>query len=390
MKKNIDLMYAIALLQGMVFYGPVATLYRQAQGVSVFEITLIESISLLLCLLLEIPWGVVADRIGYRRTMVFCCMLYLVSKIVFWQARGFGGFLLERVMLSVIMAGMSGVDTSILYLSCEKGKSQRVFGIYDGLLTAGLLIASVVFSVFIGDNYRLAGGLTVISYALAALCSLGLTEVKAERSGAFCLEECKAVFRQTFRDKYLLLFLAAVAFLSETHQTITVFLNQLQYVKCGLSAPAMGYIYTAVTLAGLVGVYSARFTKKAGTGRAGLLFFGGACAACLALAFTHRAALSVGSILTLRIAASLFQPFELELQNRQIRTQNRATALSVNAMLTDSIGAGTNLLFGALAQRSLPGAFFFGGGLCLAGLLLFYVWYGRWKQPPAAMSEGTP
>ena len=54
MKRNIYLMYAIAFLQGMVFYGPVATLYRQAQGVSVFQITLIESISLILCILLEI------------------------------------------------------------------------------------------------------------------------------------------------------------------------------------------------------------------------------------------------------------------------------------------------------------------------------------------------
>lgn len=65
LKKNIYLMYAISCLQGMVFYGPIATLYRQAQGVTVFEITLIESISLVLCLLLELPWGIIADRIGY-------------------------------------------------------------------------------------------------------------------------------------------------------------------------------------------------------------------------------------------------------------------------------------------------------------------------------------
>lgn len=30
-------MYAMALLQGMVFYSPIATLYRQAQGVSAFK-----------------------------------------------------------------------------------------------------------------------------------------------------------------------------------------------------------------------------------------------------------------------------------------------------------------------------------------------------------------
>ena len=69
-KRNIRLMYAIALLQGMVFYGPIATLYRQAAGVSVFQITLIESISLALALALEVPWGILADRIGYRRSMI--------------------------------------------------------------------------------------------------------------------------------------------------------------------------------------------------------------------------------------------------------------------------------------------------------------------------------
>lgn len=55
MKKNLYVMYAMVLLQGMVFYGPIATLYRQAQGVTVFEITIIESVSLALGILLEIP-----------------------------------------------------------------------------------------------------------------------------------------------------------------------------------------------------------------------------------------------------------------------------------------------------------------------------------------------
>ena len=75
-KRNIYLMYGISLLQGMVFYGPIATLYRQAAGVTVFEITLIESISLALCIALEMPWGVVADRIGYKNTLVISSLIY--------------------------------------------------------------------------------------------------------------------------------------------------------------------------------------------------------------------------------------------------------------------------------------------------------------------------
>ena len=56
----------MTFLHGMVFYGAIATLYRQAQGVTIFQITLIESISYALCIALEVPWGVVADRIGYK------------------------------------------------------------------------------------------------------------------------------------------------------------------------------------------------------------------------------------------------------------------------------------------------------------------------------------
>ena len=118
-------MYAMVLLQGMVFYGPVATLYRQARGVTVFQITLIEGISYLLCIALEIPWGILADRIGYKKTMIFCSGLFFVSKLIFWKAAGFGGFLLERVLLSIVIAGLSGVDTSMLYLSCGEGESRR-------------------------------------------------------------------------------------------------------------------------------------------------------------------------------------------------------------------------------------------------------------------------
>lgn len=66
-KLNIWIYYGIALLQGMVFYAPVATLYRQARGLSVFSVTLIESISFAVAVLLEIPWGYAATGSVIKR-----------------------------------------------------------------------------------------------------------------------------------------------------------------------------------------------------------------------------------------------------------------------------------------------------------------------------------
>lgn len=375
MKRNLYILYAIALLQGMVFYGPIATLYRQAQGVSVLEITVIESISLALGILLEIPWGVLADRIGYRRTMIVCSGLYFISKIVFWMADGFAGFLLERIMLSVVLAGLSGVDSSILYLSCQGRDSQKAFGIYSGMSMVGLLMAAGVFSLFVEGDYSLAGLLTVISYGLAALLPLGLTEVKERAAESARPEPFCMTLQSLLRNRSFLLFLVGVAFLSETHQTITVFLNQLQYARCGMSNAAMGVLYVVATLLGLLGVYSAAVTNRLGPGRSFLLFCSLAAVSCFALAVTAQPLPSCFGILLLRTSDTLFQPFQSEIQNRQVKTANRATALSAYAVLISCVAIGTNLIFGALADRSLPAAFLFGGTLCVLGMAFFLVWY---------------
>ena len=376
-KRNIYLLYAMAFLQGMVFYGAIATLYRQAQGVTIFQITLIESISYALCIALEVPWGVVADRIGYKRTMVVCCWLYFLSKIVFWQATGFGGFLVERVLLSVVVAGLSGVDTSILYLSAGPEHSQHVFGVYNSLSMAGLLAASAVYTLFIGENYRLAALLTVFSYGAAALLSLALAEVHPAPEKAEARDPFAATLRATLTAPGLLVFLIAVGLLTEVHQTVTVFLNQLQYERCGMNSTAIGGAFIAATLLGLCGVWSAAVTRRTGAKRAARFFCLVPALACAVLAFTDRALLSVGSIWLLQLSNSLFQPFQAQLQNRQVRTQNRATALSIHAMIIDGMAIIGNLAFGALAQWNLRLAFVFGAAAGLMALVLLGYWRRR-------------
>lgn len=163
--------------------------------------------------------------------------------------------------------------------------------------------------------------------------------------------------------------------MSETHQTITVFLNQLQYERCGLGNAAIGLIYIMVTIIGMCGVCSAWFTEKTGIKAVGIILGGTAVASCIVLAVSETALPSVCGIAVLRISNSLFQPFQMEMQNWQVHTKYRATALSIHAMILDSIAAGTNLAFGALADKNLAAAFFFGAGICIVGIVLFGKWY---------------
>lgn len=369
-KRNIALLYGISLLQGMVFYGPISTLYRQVQGVSIFQILLIESISYALCIVLEVPWGVVADRIGYKRTMLICCWLYFLSKIVFWQSTDFAGFLAERVLLSVVITGLSGVDTSILYLCAGPQESQHVFGVYNSLGEAGLLGAAAVFTLFVGDDYRLAALLTVFSYGAAALLSLGLTEVRPAPAERAAREPFRATLRASLAAPGLAALLVASGLLTEVHQTVTVFLNQLQYERCGMTSTAIGAVYIVTSLLGLCGAFSARFTGAAGPRRAVRLLCLAPALGCLVLMATDRAALSVGCVWLLRVSDSLFQPYRLRLQNAMVRTGNRATALSIHAMVVDTVSIVTNLAFGALAEWDLRAALGFGAVAAATALLL--------------------
>ena len=65
-QRGVAALCLMAFLQGMVFYAPVAALYRTQAGISLGQIALIESISWLVVLALEVPWGLFTARVGYR------------------------------------------------------------------------------------------------------------------------------------------------------------------------------------------------------------------------------------------------------------------------------------------------------------------------------------
>lgn len=369
-RRNLPVLYAIALLQGMVFYAPIASLYRQAAGLSLSQIALIEGASYLFCLAMELPWGMLADRIGYRRTMIACCGLYFLSKVVFWRAERFSAFLLERLLLSAALAGYSGVDESLIYLSCGEGDGHRAFGLYDAFGTAGLLLAAAVYSLCIGERYRLAALVTAASYAVALLLSLLLVEVRPRsRADAPTLRGFARLLRRTLRARRFLAFLLGFALFQEAMQMVTVWLSQNQYLRCGMGASAVGVAYLAVTLLSLAGALSKRLTDALGEQR-----FAAACyllaAACCALLCVARAGwLSVLLVGLAAAAGALLRPYAATLCNRRADAALRATHLSIFALLQDSAAAASDLAFGRAADFSLNAALLLCAAACLAGWL---------------------
>lgn len=369
MRKNLNIMYLTALLQGMVFYAPIATLYRTAVGVTISQIAVIESISLVLSFVFEVPWGILADRIGYKKIIIICNLMYFASKLIFWKASRLFGFFAERVILSVVISGLSGVDVSVLYLSCPPEKSQRTFGIYSALGTMGLLISSIIYSVFIGSNYRLAGALTALSYGVAMILSFGITEVRHTENVHVSLKQMLLELKSNFLNKRLLLFLLASALLTQTYQSVTVFFSQLKFADLGANAQDIGVLHIAVTIAGFVSVFSEKITgimrRKTPTVLAILASF-----FCAVLAETSALLPAALAIIFLQGVFSVFEPLQISLENQMVQSKDRATALSINTVITDSTAAGLSVALGYAAEINLSLAFSLCALLCITSAVL--------------------
>ena len=92
---------------------------------------------------------------------------------------------------------------------------------------------------------------------------------------------------------------------------------------------------------------------------------------CATLALTRSLILSIAAVVVLRLSWTLGAPLYARLENERVAGENRATELSVNALLRDGVAVLTNLVFGRLAERTLGLAMGLGAlrSLCAMALL---------------------
>ncbi|MEU4834519.1 MFS transporter [Streptosporangium sp. NPDC023615] len=135
--------------------------------------------------------------------------------------------------------------------------------------------------------------------------------------------------------------------------------------------------HAAPLLARLAGGGERAVLVSLGAGASGLLLLG-ATAASTGTATTVLAATGYG-LVYLGLGAA--QPIESDLLHRRVTRSGRATALSVQSLALQLVGAVTGLVVGVLPPGPPP--WLLGGAVLLAGALL---WLRRGGEPPAGPS----
>lgn len=350
--RNVFLLCIIAFLQGLVFYGPVAILYRQSRGISLNDIFIIETIFVILIFLFEVPWGYIADKIGYKRTLVISFFMLFFSQIIFYLAHSFHGFLLQRLILAISSAGISGCDSALIYSSVEDKDSSKAFGYYNAAGTVGYFIASLGSSLIVSHSLDLTVVFTIIPYCISFFLSFFLLDAHVKMA-----KEEQIGFIDSFKslgaNKSIFIFVISVALISESTHSVCVFLNQPIYLRSGISMKYFGLINAFMQVACLLSARAYKINEKVGAKKLYMALISMIIVANILLIYIKSWILVIAMIFLIEGAFAITQPLSSTIQNRSINSPNRATLLSTYAMIGDVFASFSNLVVGKASDYSL-------------------------------------
>lgn len=367
MKNNKYILYAISFLQGLVFYGAFSVVFRESRGLELSNIFLLESIFVILMLVFEVPWGIIGDKIGYKKTLIISYGLFLISKIAFYFSYSFLGFLMETIFAAMAISGISGCDSALLYSSIDKSDSDKVFGIYGAMSTAGFLISSLISGLLIKISIDLLAFATIIPYTIAFFLSMTLKdnkkgkelETEETEEAEVGHESILKTLKLAVSNKKIIGFVIAVAVLSETTHSICVFFNQPLYIKSGIDLKWFGILTALMQVATFIAIRAHKIKKQVGEKKLlnGALILVITCN--LILIMSNISFVTVALIFVIEGAFALTQPITETIKNESVVTENRATILSAYAMVANIVASIINIIISAASRISLEGALIF-------------------------------
>lgn len=352
--KNKYILYIIAFFQGLVFYGAFATIYRLDRGLQLNEIFFLESIFVLLMMFFEIPWGIIGDKIGYKKTLNISFGLFLLSKIAFYYAKSFNMFLLEAILAALAISGISGCDSAILYGSIKEEDSDKTFGRYSGCSTLGFLISSLLSGIMVKKSLDLLALATIMAYVVTFLLSFFLKDVKFES------DEKKETIIESLKfslvNKKILIFIVLIAVISETTHSICVFLNQPLYIRSGIDMKWFGILAAIMQIATFIAIRAHVVKKRIGRNNTYILAIILIIVANSILIINNISYITIGLIFIIEGSFAITQPLTETIKNASIDSINRATILSAYAMIGNIVAAICNIIIGFFAKISVNSA----------------------------------
>ena len=363
---NTKKLAIVTFFSNLYFYNHVGTLYQQTRGLNLLQVSSIWSIIVATIFLAEVPTGVLADKIGRKWSVVTALLLQTLGEFLYFFAKDYFAFILIAILAGVGYAFLSGANEALVYDSlpekareAEMKKSMGFIGsAYQLAFFVAPLIGGLIVSQLVLSKFLIAIFFTACSVAVAFLISLTLKE---PRDGYKHSEESPlTIFKEGFnqvKSSTKLKWLIAISVLTSTFSNSLLSLYQPYFAR---AAVPTFWIGASLSLGGLLAFLIQKYAYfiEEKLGRLGFLvvtIWPGIM--YLLFAMVSLPALLIPIFVVAYASMEARNPLLSSYKNELIKSKNRATVLSLINMFGMLYVALMSLLFGKIADYSIPIAF---------------------------------
>lgn len=345
--KDLRTFYLFRLLATSYLWVPVFYFFMTSRGLDFEEIMMLAAVYSGVVILVEVPTGALADRIGRRESMMAGALAMVVSCIVAYFAHSFMAFVIAELFAAISMSLCSGADSAYLYDLLQADGRAHEYARLEGKASAwhlagnagAFLVGGILGEFDLGLPYLATVGTAGLAFFVAfglkgedhlVRARVAPRPVRAELRSYMTL--MRGALRDVLGSKRLIwiIFYCGVVFvlLRATHYLYQPYLKGL-----GFGIAETGMVFAGVYVVASIVAHNVDSLRRI-VGEASLVW---ALLAALAVSFVllnQFAGQWALCMLAIQAAAKgLFSPLVKPIINRQIQSSaRRATILSIESI----------------------------------------------------------
>lgn len=260
--RSIRIFAITQFLLEVQFWFPLWLIYLKDLGFSITIAVLADGVFRIVVVACEVPLGILADRLGRKRTYQLICLLAVITFAAITQINSIQVLFVVWVVWGVLWALTSGAGSAYLYELVEqddlKINTTRAFGLIRAIGQTAVLASLVTAGLLYDVDPRLPFGVTSALAGIALLLTLLLPEIRGSQRTLATLRTVIGDLRSALTGQALRQAVMLSILMLFYGWSIQILFQPL-VLELGLSPAASGLMYAGYAAASVIGGLVAGF-----------------------------------------------------------------------------------------------------------------------------------
>lgn len=378
---NISKYYVYSFFSLFIIFDGTLTLYFQNKlNLSLCQIAFSYAVFTLLLGIFEIPTGVLADKIGYKKTMIIASICMIIASIGYTISSNIYHIIIVEGFWALGFSLNSGTMDSFLYNTLKETGNQNQFnsilGRGNALMFMGLAISAIIGGYLAKFDLSIPIKFGSLPLIIPFLVVLTFKEPSIIRSELNHLQHVKASLKHILLQPNLRFMLFYIVILAVAFESIFKF-SQPYMHQLGIPIPLISISFSCSYLLSASGAFIGQnLNNFFGERKLFLLLYILIFVSLLLLKVNTIFAIT-GMIILFPLVEGIHGPITSGFINRYTRSKMRATVNSITNLSKSIATALVFPLFGIIAEHNISFIFIINAGAIFISIFVIRIWYQK-------------